>query len=170
MARDFALNGLSILVFALLACRANGRCKSNSDCQANTYCQAGRCVAPAPVVSVAPKPPAPKTVSVGGLELGRHACVMQDGTGAYNRICTVSARADGTLHVNAPGAALNPDIKFHLDATGGPDRYDVNGKMTAFDSCTGSYSATLARESVGGSEWFVARFKHCKIMMRVEML
>lgn len=112
----------------------------------------------------------PKTVSEGGLELGKHGCTMQDGTGSYNRLCTVSETADGSLRVKAPGARLNPTIGFEFEATGGPESYAIKGKMTAFDSCSGSYSTKLAKEDVGGSDWYVARFKHCKIMVRADTL
>jgi hypothetical protein len=95
---------------------------------------------------------------------------MQDGTGSYNRLCTVSQAADGSLRVRAPGTQLNPTIGFEFDATGGPESYGIKGKMTAFDSCSGSYATQLAKEDVGGSDWYVARFKHCKIMLRAETL
>ena len=170
------------LMGALLACKggSSGGCTSNADCAVNTFCNAGRCVAnPVPVAATpaaapaqAPAPVAtvPKTVTEGALELGKHGCTMRDGTGAYNRICDVSRRPDGSVRVRAAGTRLNPTIGFEFDATGGPDSYHIKGKMTAFDSCSGRYETSLAKEDIGGSDWYVATFKHCKIMVRAEAL
>jgi hypothetical protein len=124
-----------------------------------------------------PRPAAPAAPAAGGLTAGKHACMMIDGTGSYNRVCTVAAQPDGSLSVKAPGTGLNPKNGFEFRATGGPSSYQLDGKMTAFDSCTGAFKAAAAEEKVGGAPWYVARFapqgkgaERCKIMIRVPAL
>ncbi len=182
------------LISCLLACKdkSNGNCTSNSDCPANSFCNNGACQVPAqqPVGlpenpggngvapgAAPPQPeqaaPSPQTVTAGGLEVGKHGCTMLDGTGSYNRVCTVSTQADGSLSVTAPGTSLNPQIGFQFTGTGGPESYAIQGKMTAFDACSGNFSSTAKQENLGGTPWFVAKFapggsgsERCKIMIR----
>jgi hypothetical protein len=109
-------------------------------------------------------------VASGGLERGSHACMMIDGTGSYNRVCTVQQEGDGPLKVRAPGTSLNPRTGFDFTATGGPGAYEAQGQMRAFDSCTGPFAATTTMQSTAGIDWYVLRFKHCKIMVRKSVL
>jgi eukaryotic-like serine/threonine-protein kinase len=112
----------------------------------------------------------PRSVASGGLERGSHACMMIDGTGSYNRVCTVQQEGDGPLKVRAPGTSLNPRTGFDFTATGGPGAYEAQGQMRAFDSCTGPFAATTTMQSTAGIDWYVLRFKHCKIMVRKSVL
>lgn len=184
---------LFALTAALLACKdkTEGPCSSNSDCPVNSFCNNGSCQVPAqapqglpsnpggngvPPGAAGPTPgaaPAAQTRLAGGLEVGKHGCTMIDGTGSYNRICTVSTRADGSLSVKAPGTSLNPQIGFEFSGTGGPSSYQIQGKMTAFDACSGNFNSTAAQENIGGASWYVAKFapggsgsERCKIMIR----
>ncbi|MCB9609115.1 MAG: hypothetical protein H6716_21155 [Polyangiaceae bacterium] len=190
------------LVASLLACKdkKDGSCSENSDCPANSFCNNGTCQVPAqapqglppnpggngvapgvatdPAAAAAPAPaPAGQTVTAGGLEVGKHGCTMLDGTGSYNRVCTVSTLADGSLSVKAPGTSLNPTIGFEFTGTGGPDSYAIQGKMTAFDACSSNFSSTAKVENLGGTPWFIAKFapggsgsERCKIMIRKNKL
>lgn len=189
--------GLGLTLFAsLLACKDKnrGNCTENADCPANSFCNNGTCQVPAqapqglppnpggngisPGGEPAPEPAgAPGAVTTGGLEVGKHGCTMLDGTGSYNRVCTVSTQADGSLAVKAPGTSLNPQIGFEFTGTGGPASYQIRGKMTAFDSCSGNFSATAKQEDLGGTPWYVAKFapggsgsERCKIMIRKNKL
>ncbi len=113
---------------------------------------------------------APRNVAEGGLALGSHGCMMIDGTGSYNRVCTVQQEGGGPLKVRAPGTSLNPTIGFEFAATGGPETYETQGKMRAFDGCTGPFSARTVMQSAAGIDWYVVKFKHCKIMVRKDRL
>lgn len=188
---------LLLMLFAsLLACKDknSGNCTENADCPANSFCNNGTCQVPAQAPQGLPPNPggngfapgveptqvpaaAPTTVTAGGLEVGKHGCTMLDGTGSYNRVCTVSTQADGSLAVKAPGTSLNPQIGFEFTGTGGPTSYQIQGKMTAFDSCSGNFSTTAKQEDLGGTPWYVAKFapggsgsERCKIMIRKSKL
>lgn len=113
---------------------------------------------------------APRNVAEGGLAPGSHGCVMIDGTGSYNRVCTVQQEGGGPLKVRAPGTSLNPTIGFEFEATGGPEAYETQGKMRAFDGCTGPFSVRTTMQSAAGIDWYVLKFKHCKIMVRKDRL
>ncbi|MEZ4370309.1 MAG: hypothetical protein R3B07_05760 [Polyangiaceae bacterium] len=202
--RVFETSGLVLALFgSLLACKdkSDGRCTANADCPASSFCNDGTCqvAAQAPVQApqglpqnpggngiapgaaadpgtAAPTPLA-QTVTAGGLEVGKHGCTMLDGTGSYNRVCTVNTKADGSVSVKAPGTSLNPTIGFEFTGTGGPDNYSIKGKMTAFDACSGDFTSTAKVEDLGGSQWFIAKFapggagsERCKIMIRKNKL
>lgn len=118
-------------------------------------------------------PTAAPAAAAGGLAPGKHGCMMVEGGDSYNRLCTVTAQADGSLLVKAPGTSLNPNNGFEFRATGGPDSYQIEGKMSAFSACVGSFTSAASREDIGGKPWFVAKFApqgkdtaRCKIMIR----
>lgn len=152
-------------------------CQDNAGCAAGLYCAGGVCVSPSqpvatqPPAPVANQPPQPvpagvaHTVTSGGLSLGTHGCTFWDSTGSYNRRCTLTQNADGTVALRAPGTSLNPDIGFSGTLTGGPERYGFNGQIKSFDNCTGTFQTTLDRQ---GNK-YVARYKRpgCSLTIHI---
>jgi hypothetical protein len=144
-------------------------CVDNTNCASGLFCSGGVCVSPgvpganpgapganpgAPATAVAdpvaPPQPVPAgvagTVTANGLTLGTHGCTFYDSTGAYNRRCTLTQNANGTVALRAPGTSLNPEEGFSGTLTGGPEHYGFTGQIKTFDSCTGNFQSTLVRQ------------------------
>lgn len=86
---------------------------------------------------------------------------------AYQRLCTTTKNADGSLLVKASGTKLNPDNGFEFTLHGGPDTFVARGTLNAFARCSGPFVAQVATVIDKGVRTYELRFKeHCKIVVR----
>lgn len=126
--------------------------------------------APASAPLVAPPAPAAPEVVIGpakGGPRGTRKCEFRESVDTYARTCTVTQDPDGALTVTAQGTKLNPDNGFTFRMGGGPNAFDVTGKLDAFGICKGRFSGRMQLVQDGGAQTYEARFRdHCMIVVR----
>jgi hypothetical protein len=123
-----------------------------------------------PVASSAPSKPEAPHVVIGpakGGPRGVHRCEFRESVDTYARSCTIKVEADGSLTVTAAGTSLNPNNGFSFRMGGGPNGFDVAGKLEAFGSCRGPFSGHMATVLDGATKTYETRFRdHCMIVIR----
>lgn len=113
-----------------------------------------------------PGGPPVELAAVQGGPHGSRRCVFHEGVDSYERRCLITKNKDGTLHVEARGTQLNPNHGFTFDMGGGPNQFQVEGKLEAFAFCTGRFSGQMALILNNGAKEYEVRFRNnCKIVV-----
>lgn len=104
--------------------------------------------------------------AVGGPKNNR-PCAFHESVDSYERRCVATKNADGSLHVEAKGTALNPDNGFEFTLRGGPHQFVARGTLDSFGICKGPFVAYVNTVIDKGVTTYELRFKnHCKIVIR----